>query len=148
MHYLKSTTQKSYVFDGKRIPPAITKDNEFLAMTDKEYATFEKRPVIGSLIKSGLIFVTTVAPAKPEEQLKSATQENTRLLMENTRLQEELRKARSSSSSTEVEELKAALEKQVADDTAEIKALQEAKDAEIADLKKQLAAAKKGQKGE
>jgi hypothetical protein len=48
--------------------------------------------------------------------------------------------------SAEVESLKAALEKQRADDLAEIKQLQADKDTEIAELKRQLAAAKKGSK--
>ena len=156
MHYLKSTTRKAYVFDGKKIPQAITKDNEFLALTDKEYAEFQKKPVIASLIKSGAVFVTQTAPSKPEDQLKTATQENARLILENTRLQDELAKAQASSGSTEVEELKAALAKQVEEsnaalakqveeDKAEILALQKEKDKEIAELKKQLAKAQKGE---
>lgn len=138
MQYLKSTTQKSYKFDGKTIPQAITKDNAFLALSDTDYNEFIKSPVIKSLINAGSIFVTDQEPSSPTKQVSNLTNENARLVLENTRLNEELKKAKASDNSAEVESLKAALQKQIDDDTAEIKQLAEEKDAEIAALKKQL----------
>lgn len=138
MQYLKSTTQKSYKFDGKTIPQAVTKDNAFLSLSDTDYNEFIKSPVIKSLINAGAIFVTDQEPSSPTKQVSNLTNENARLVLENTRLNEELKKAKSSDNSAEVESLKAALQKQIDDDTAEIKQLAEEKDAEIAALKKQL----------
>lgn len=138
MQYLKSTTQKSYKFEGKTIPQAVTKDNAFLALSDTDYNEFIKSPVIKSLINAGAIFVTDQEPSSPTKQVSNLTNENARLVLENTRLNEELKKAKASDNSAEVESLKAALQKQIDDDTSEIKQLAEEKDAEIAALKKQL----------
>ena len=141
MKYLKSTTQKTYLFNGKYIPAAVTKENNFLQMTNGEFDAFQQNPVVKSLMNAGAIFVTDVAPTRPEDQLKSATQDNARLILENTRLQDELRKAKEATGSTEVESLKAALAKQIADDTAEITALRDEKDETIRLLEAKLAAA-------
>lgn len=148
MKYLKSTTQKSYVFGGKKIPQSITPDNEYLALTDDAYTAFTKSPVISGLINAGAIFVTSQEPTSPTKQVSNLTNENARLIMENTRLHEQLKAAKAADNgSAEIESLKAALEKQIADDTEEIKAMAAEKDARIAELEKQLKAAKKASKG-
>ncbi len=147
MKYLKSTTQKSYLFEGKRIPPAVTKDNEVLTISDKEYTELLKVSVIKSLVNAGSIIVMDKAPTNPTAQLKDAVNRNAEQALKITQLQEEIRelKAKGGSNSTEVEELKAAIEKQKAEDLAEIQALQAEKDAEIEKLKAELKKAKKGE---
>lgn len=150
MRYLKSTTQKSYMLNGKKIPQCVTKDNEWLALNDSAYAEFSKVSVVASLIKSGAIIVTDKEPTTPTKQVSQLTQVNAQQAMEITTLHEEIaglkKQLADSANSAEVDTLKAALEKQRADDLAEIKQLQADKDAEIAKLKKQLAAAEKGSK--
>jgi hypothetical protein len=105
MRYLKSTTQKSYMLNGKKIPQCVTKDNEWLTLNDSAYAEFAKVSVVASLIKSGAIIVTDKEPTTPTKQVSQLTQTNAKQAMEITTLHEE-----------------------------------------IAELKKQLAAAKKGSK--
>ena len=150
MRYLKSTTQKSYMLNGKKIPQCVTKDNEWLTLNDSAYAEFVKVSVVASLIKSGAIIVTDKEPTTPTKQVSQLTQVNAQQAMEITTLHEEIadlkKQLAGSANSAEVDSLKAALEKQRADDLAEIKQLQADKDAEIAKLKKQLAAAEKGSK--
>lgn len=150
MRYLKSTTQKSYMLNGKKIPQCVTKDNEWLTLNDSAYAEFSKVSVVASLIKSGAIIVTDKEPTTPTKQVSQLTQVNAQQAMEITTLHEEItdlkKQLAGSANSAEVDSLKAALEKQRADDLAEIKQLQADKDAEIAKLKKQLAAAEKGSK--
>ena len=150
MRYLKSTTQKSYMLNGKKIPQCVTKDNEWLTLNDSAYAEFAKVSVVASLIKSGAIIVTDKEPTTPTKQVSQLTQVNAQQAMEITTLHEEIadlkKQLAGSANSAEVDSLKAALEKQRADDLAEIKQLQADKDAEIAKLKKQLAAAEKGSK--
>ena len=150
MRYLKSTTQKSYMLNGKKIPQCVTKDNEWLTLNDTAYAEFTKVSVVASLIKSGAIIVTDKEPTTPTKQVSQLTQVNAQQAMEITTLHEEIaglkKQLAGSANSAEVDSLKAALEKQRADDLAEIKQLQADKDAEIAKLKKQLAAAEKGSK--
>ena len=162
MKYLKSTTQKTYTFSGQHIPACVTKDNEVLALNDPAYKEFTKSAVVKALISSGAIIVLDKAPESANQQVKTLTNKTAELSMENTKLHEEIaelkRQLTDSGNNAEVASLKAALAKQVEDDTAEIKALQEAKDARIAELEAQLAAAtaaptastttKKGQKGE
>lgn len=155
MKYLKSTTQKTYTFNGQHVPACVTKDNEVLALNDPAYKEFTKSAVVKALISSGAIIVLDKAPESATQQVKTLTNKTAELSMENTKLHEEIaelkKQLENSGNNAEVVSLKAALAKQVEDDTAEIKALQEAKDTEIAELKKQLEAAtasKKGQKGE
>jgi predicted RNase H-like nuclease (RuvC/YqgF family) len=157
MRYLKSTTQKSYMLNGKKIPQCVTKDNEWLTLNDSAYAEFAKVSVVASLIKSGAIIVTDKEPTTPTKQVSQLTQANAKQAMEITTLHEEIAELKKqlagSANSAEVDSLKVALEKQREEDLAEIKQLQADKDAviadkdtEIAELKKQLAAAKKGSK--
>lgn len=147
MKYLKSTTQKSYQFEGKKIPPCVTKDNEWLSMTDQAYRDFAKATVIKALINGGAILVTDQEPTSPTKQVKNLTNLNAQQAVRITQLEEELKQAKAANTgSAEIETLKAALEKQKADDLAEIQALQSEKDAEIEKLKAELKkATKKGE---
>lgn len=150
MKYLKSTTQKSYMLNGHKVPQCVTKDNEWLTLNDAAYAEFSKVSVVASLIKSGAILVTDKEPTTPTKQVSQLTQVNAQQAMQITELHEQVaslkKQLEGTTNSAEVESLKAALEKQREEDLAEIKQLQADKDAEIADLKKQLAATKKGNK--
>ena len=157
MRYLKSTTQKSYMLNGKKIPQCVTKDNEWLTLNDAAYADFSKVSVVASLIKSGAIIVTDKEPTTPTKQVSQLTQVNAQQAMQITELHEQVaslkKQLEGTTNSAEVDSLKAALEKQREEDLAEIKQLQADKDAviadkdtEIAELKKQLSAAKKGNK--
>lgn len=143
MKYLKSTTQKSYIFDNKVIPQCVTKDNLSLALTDEAFIKLQKdNKVIASLIKAGAIIVMDTEPQSPSKANAALTNRVAQLTLEKTKLEEELKQLRGSQGvNTEVEALKAQLAKQVEDDTAEIKQLQADKDAEIANLKAQLEAA-------
>lgn len=150
MKYLKSTTQKSYMLNGRKVPQCVTKDNEWLTLNDAAYAEFSKVSVVASLIKSGAIIVTDKEPTTPTKQVSQLTQVNAQQAMQITELHEQVaslkKQLEGTTNSAEVDSLKAALEKQREEDLAEIKQLQADKDAEIADLKKQLASAKKGNK--
>jgi predicted RNase H-like nuclease (RuvC/YqgF family) len=138
------------MLNGKKIPQCVTKDNEWLTLNDAAYADFSKVSVVASLIKSGAIIVTDKEPTSPTKQVSQLTQVNAQQAMEITELHEQIaglkKQLEGAANSAEVESLKAALEKQRADDLAEIKQLQADKDTEIAELKRQLAAAKKGSK--
>lgn len=139
MKWLKSTTQKSYRFNGKTIPQAVTEDNVFLSLTESEWLEWKKHKVFKSLYENGAIFVTDKEPTSPTKQLSNVTKKNAELVLENTQLKKQLEELQSSSNdNSEVATLQAALEKQKADDLAEIKELQRAKDAEIEALKAQL----------
>lgn len=88
MKWLKSTTQKSYMLDGHLIPQCITKDNDYLSLTDAAYDTFlQNCPVIKSLIKSGAILVTDKEPQTASQQVSHLTTERAQLLQQITNLQ-------------------------------------------------------------
>lgn len=137
--WIKSTTQKSYLFSGRKIPQAITKDNEYLHLSDSEFAKLTENPVVGSLIKAGAIFVTEQEPTSPTQQVSAMTNQVAQLTLENTKLQEKVAelesKAAARDSGTEVA---VAVAKQKAEDEAAIEKIVADKDAEIARLKEQL----------
>lgn len=139
MRWLKSTTQKSYKFEGKTIPKAVTENNDFLALSDEEFLKWSEQAVIKSLIKNGALFITTKEPSSPTKQLQDITAKNAELILQNTQLKEELKKVQESiGDNSEITSLRAALERQRSEDQAEIMALRDTKDKEIAALKAQL----------
>lgn len=73
MKYLKSATNKSYVVMGKIIPPAVTRDNKWLEVSDAEYISICKLPAIASLIKANAIIVSERKPTNPNEGRASST---------------------------------------------------------------------------
>ena len=130
MKWLKSTTQKSYMLDGKTVPPCVTKDNAWLPLTDKDYGEFIKNRVIASLMEGGAIIVTEKEPLSTTQQISSLTNDKARLIKENTELREQLKAKEDTVSKSEYEALAAkyeALEKEANEELAK-------RDAKIAEL--------------
>ena len=110
MKWLKSTTQKSYIIEGKKIPQCITPNNDYLALSDEGYNKFVKNAVIKSLISGGAILVTDVEPQSPTQQASALTKEKAMLIRENTELKEKLKAAEDNSAAkVELETTKAEL---------------------------------------
>lgn len=95
MKYIKSTTQKSYVVQGKIIPPCITPRNQTLAVDDSEWYQISTQPVIAALIHSGDLLVLDEDPNVRED--KEARDQVAVLKAQNTALEEELRQLKGSS---------------------------------------------------
>lgn len=137
MKWLKSTTDKSYTAQGKIIPPSNATP---LAVNDALYTQIVSMKVIASLIKTGGIIVLD---KYNDPQSNSADQHKLQQLqLENTQLNDKIRKLEASQPSTEVvekaakfDELKAEAEQTIA-----------SRDAEIESLKAQLAEAQKSKK--
>lgn len=91
MKWLKSTTQKAYQYNGKTIPPCVTKNNAFLGVTNDEFNEMNKSAVIKALIGAGAIMVTDVEPSTPTQQVSSLTKEKADLIRKNTELEEKLK---------------------------------------------------------
>lgn len=127
MKWLKSTTDKSYVAQGKVIPPATQAP---LAVTEDVYTKITGMAVIQSLIKTGGIIVLekyTDPTSASNNRLAVLKEENTKLQARNKELEAAEAKAK------QFDELKAEAEQTIAD-----------KDAEIEALKAQLKEAQKG----
>lgn len=133
---------RAYQLNGNTVP---SYKGEPLALTNEQFVSLNKNPVVAGLIKAGAIFVTDKAPTDPTKQTQALTNQNAELILQNTKLQEEKEalEAKLKEAGSTDEAVRAAIEKQKEEDRAEIKALQEEKDAEIAKLKEQLKAAKK-----
>lgn len=110
MKWLKSTTQKSYIIEGKKIPQCITPNNDYLALSDEGYNNFIKNAVIKSLVNGGAILVTDIEPQSPTQQASTLTKEKAMLIRENTELKEKLKAAEDNSAAkVELETTKAEL---------------------------------------
>lgn len=137
MKWLKSTTDKSYTAQGKIIPPS---NSAPLAVSDTVFESITSMKVIASLIKTGGIIVLD---KYSDPQVNSSEQHKLQQLqLENTQLNDKIRKLEASQPSTEVvekaakfDELKTEAEQTIA-----------AKDAEIERLRADLARAKKSSK--
>lgn len=156
MKWLKSTTQKSYTFGGKVIPPFTTRDNTYLQLEDKELEELRANVVINALFNAGNILVLDKEPATTDKTKLVAN--NAELRAQNTALSTELEQTKQ-----ELETYKKTLEQQAANTVdenavnaaveaakAETEALRKealdtisAKDEEIAKLKAELKKAKK-----
>lgn len=142
MKWLKSTTQKTYLIDGKKIPACVTPNNDYLALSDDAYTRLKQNKVIASLIEGGAIIVTDVEPMSPTKQASVLTQEKALLIKENTELKEKLKAAEDNSAMrAELDSVTAELK----ESQKKYKALEkEAKEtianlnSEIAELKAQL----------
>lgn len=69
MKHLRSATNKAYVVRGKVVPKVT--DRTYLSITDDEFITLKKIPVVASLIDSGTIYVTDTKPVTQEEELEA-----------------------------------------------------------------------------
>lgn len=147
MKYLKSTTQKSYLFSGRYIPSCVTKDNDVLSVSDDDFRKMQKNPVIASLINAGAIIAMDKAPTTPTQQAKQLTNKVAAMTLENTTLREENASLKAqlagvgAGTDSEIAALKQQLTDQKQADLEEITALKNSTDAEIASLKAQLEAA-------
>lgn len=96
MKYVKSTTQKSYVVQGKVIPPCVTARNQTLAVEDSEWFQISSQPVIAALIHSGDLLVLDEDPnVKEDTEARSQLAE---LRAQNTALEEELKQLKGAAS--------------------------------------------------
>lgn len=141
MKWLKSTTQKVWTVDGKVIPACVTSDNSYLKLDNAEYARLSAIPVVRSLIKAGAILVLSEEPAEIKNSLSNVQASNASLRAQNTELKSRI--AQLESTQVDVEAIRE--EAQEAIRAEAVKELQEKED-EIAELKKQLKAAKKADK--
>lgn len=145
MKWLKSTTQKTWVVKGRKIPACMTPTNEYLQLEDSEYEGIAKMPVIASLIKAGGILVLSEEPAELKNSVEALQGNNAALVAKNTALEarvKELEEAAKAEPQPPVD-VEAIKEEAVSELRAEALAEIQAKDDEIAALKKQLKAAEK-----
>lgn len=131
MRWLKSTTQKEWVINGKVIPKCETKDNAYLAVEDSEYNKMLTAPVFSSLVKAGDILVLTQEPAELQNSVASLNTSNSTLKAQNKELKDELAEVKKSIAS-EVEKQVEAFKKEA---IAELQAKQDELDKAKAELK-------------
>ncbi len=131
MRWLKSTTQKEWVINGKIIPKCATKDNDYLAIEDTEYNKMLSAPVFSSLVKAGDILVLSQEPAELQNSVASLNTSNSTLKAQNKELKEELEAVKASVAS-EVEKQVESFKKEA---IAELQAKQEELDKAKAELK-------------
>ena len=90
MRWLKSTTQKSWVFsNGTKqfiVPQNETRDNKWLTMEEDDFAAVVSQPVVKGLIKTGAILVLDKEPAEIKNSLPNLQVTNTTLRAENEAL--------------------------------------------------------------
>lgn len=89
MKYIKSTTQKSYVANGKIIPACVTPGNKTLELSDSEWFQIVQQPVIASLVKSGDLLVLEEDPNVKEDIV--ARNQVAELMAKNTELEEKVK---------------------------------------------------------
>ena len=143
MKWLKSTTQKTWYANGKKIPQCITPNNEYLQLEDADYAALEKMPVIASLIHAGGILVLSEEPAELKNSVEVLQGDKAALVAKNTELEARVKELEAQAGAAAPVDVDAIKEEAVAELKAEAVAELQKKDDEIAELKKQLKAAEK-----
>ena len=147
MVWLKSTTQKEWVINGKIIPRCMTKDNQYLNLSDTEYNNLLSIPVFNSLVKASAILVLHQEPAEIRNNIQNLNASNAELVARNTELQTRIAELEKTAGPA-VKEKKIKEEAVASLKEEAVKELQEKQDAldaataEIEKLKKQLAKAK------
>lgn len=123
MKYVKSTTQKSYVVEGKIIPACITPKNEVLELGDDEWFVISQKPVIHALVNSGDLLVMDNNPNLQEDT--EARNQVAELRAKNTQLEAQLQKLQAAAKpSAEQEDWKAkyeALQKEAIEELTKLK---------------------------
>ena len=147
MVWLKSTTQKEWVINGKIIPRCMTKDNQYLNLTDTEYNNLLSIPVFNSLVKASAILVLHQEPAEIRNNIQNLNASNAELVARNTELQTRVAELEKKvSPAVDVEKIKeeavASLKEEAVKELQEKQDALDAATAEIEKLKKQLAKAK------
>lgn len=134
MRWLKSTTQKSYTALGHVIPKCIP-DNNYLKVSEEEFAQLMAIAVIKSLVNAGGILVTAVEPSELRNSIEGLTSSNAELIAKNTQLEERVKELEAAGGDTSaVEEIKSQAIKELQEKQDALDAAQ----AEIARLKEQL----------
>lgn len=155
MRYLKSTSGRSYVVNGKVIPP--NSKPEWLGVNNDEFEAIKKVVVINGLIASGGILVTDKEPAEMARTPGALLNANGKLKQENAELKAELEKLKAEhetalqgneaaqaleASRAEAEGLRKELEEQ----KAAYAALEQEAKTTIADLNEKIASLKQSTK--
>ena len=143
MVWLKSTTQKEWVINGKIVPRCVTKDNRYLSLSDTEFNNMLAVPVFNSLVKANAILVLYQEPAEVRNNIQNLSTSNAELVARNTELQarvEELEKKAGNTVDIEKvkEEAVASLKEEAVKEHQEKQDALDAATAEIEKLKKQL----------
>ncbi len=91
MRWLKSTTQKAWVFSNgsKQFIAPQNRDNKWLVMEEEDFASISSQPVVKSLITSGAITVCDKEPAEIKNSLPNLQVTNNTLRAENETLKAE-----------------------------------------------------------
>ena len=147
MVWLKSTTQKEWVINGKIIPRCMTKDNQYLNLSDTEYNNLLSIPVFNSLVKASAILVLHQEPAEIRNNIQNLNASNAELVARNTELQTRVAELeKKAGPAVDVEKIKeeavASLKEEAVKELQEKQDALDAATAEIEKLKKQLAKAK------
>ena len=147
MVWLKSTTQKEWVINGKIIPRCMTKDNQYLNLSDTEYNNLLSIPVFNSLVKASAILVLHQEPAEIRNNIPNLNASNAELVARNTELQTRVAELEKKvGPAVDVEKIKeeavASLKEEAVKELQEKQDALDAATAEIEKLKKQLAKAK------
>lgn len=147
MVWLKSTTQKEWVINGKIIPRCMTKDNQYLNLSDTEYNNLLSIPVFNSLVKASAILVLHQEPAEIRNNIQNLNASNAELVARNTELQTRIAELeKKAGPAVDVEKIKeeavASLKEEAVKELQEKQDALDAATAEIEKLKKQLAKAK------
>ena len=147
MVWLKSTTQKEWVINGKIIPRCMTKDNQYLNLSDTEYNNLLSTPVFNSLVKASAILVLHQEPAEIRNNIQNLNASNAELVARNTELQTRIAELeKKAGPAVDVEKIKeeavASLKEEAVKELQEKQDALDAATAEIEKLKKQLAKAK------
>lgn len=147
MVWLKSTTQKEWVINGKIIPRCMTKDNQYLNLSDTEYNNLLSIPVFNSLVKASAILVLHQEPAEIRNNIQNLNASNAELVARNTELQTRVAELEKKVGPVvDVEKIKeeavASLKEEAVKELQEKQDALDAATAEIEKLKKQLAKAK------
>ena len=147
MVWLKSTTQKEWVINGKIIPRCMTKDNQYLNLSDTEYNNLLSIPVFNSLVKASAVLVLHQEPAEIRNNIQNLNASNAELVARNTELQTRVAELEKKvGPAVDVEKIKeeavASLKEEAVKELQEKQDALDAATAEIEKLKKQLAKAK------
>lgn len=142
MRWMKSTTQKVWVAEGHKIPACVTPKNDYCIVDEDAYAKIVANPIFKSLIAQGSILVLDKEPAELKNSLDGLQSSNAVLQARNTELEARIKELEAGSDEAPVN-VEAIKEEAVAELKAEAIAELQSKDAEIAELKKQLKAAEK-----
>lgn len=147
MVWLKSTTQKEWVINGKIIPRCMTKDNQYLNLSDTEYNNLLAIPVFNSLVKASAVLVLHQEPAEIRNNIQNLNASNAELVARNTELQTRIAELEKKAGlAVDVEKIKeeavASLKEEAVKELQEKQDALDAATAEIEKLKKQLAKAK------